>query len=336
MVHLVRHRREIEGARHVGDIEKIAPLGAVADDGEGLARELLREKNAEDRAVSARGFRARAVGVEDADAVDRELVGAAPVQHGFLAQVFAQRVGMLAGDGCILARGHGGEAVAGGRGGIDELPHLRVPGALKHFHRAHDIRAEIIHRAFDGRHDVTDAAEMDDVARAGEERVVRREVADVADLDDEVGIALVLLEIFEASADEAVDDVDAVAFGEEQIHHVAADEAGASGDNGDGFVGHGEVGGVELNVARHSNVETTDCWQRFDSRHWNVELPEPQFFHALHVHERLVGQRVAGEFAGLERAAEVAHGVFDGALGTPAEHLLDLARGDAIGARVVR
>ena len=53
----IGRRREEKGARHVGDEDEIAPLRAVADDGERLARELLREENAEHRAVGARRLR---------------------------------------------------------------------------------------------------------------------------------------------------------------------------------------------------------------------------------------------------------------------------------------
>ena len=114
-------RRQQERLGDVGHVEEVARLRAVADHRERLAGELLLEEHAEHRAVGARGARARAVGVEDADRVDRQLVDLVPVERRLLALVLAQRIGILRRDRMVLARRRRGEAVAGRRGRVDEL-----------------------------------------------------------------------------------------------------------------------------------------------------------------------------------------------------------------------
>src|SRR5262245_65695817 len=58
-----RARRRQKRLRDVGHVDEIAALGAVADDGVGLARELLAKEHAEHRAVDPGGAHARAVGI---------------------------------------------------------------------------------------------------------------------------------------------------------------------------------------------------------------------------------------------------------------------------------
>ena len=76
---------------------------------------------------------------------------------------------------------------------------------------------------------------MEDVVRAGEERRVRRELPDVVPVAGEIGVALDVGEVAAMAADEIVDDADRIAALEQQIDHVAADEAGAAGDDGNGL-----------------------------------------------------------------------------------------------------
>ena len=97
--------RRRNAAADIGDVDEVAPLGAVADDRERLAGELLGEKDAEHRAIGAGGARARAVGVEDADGVDRQPVDLAPVERRLLALVLAQRIGILRRERMIFAVG---------------------------------------------------------------------------------------------------------------------------------------------------------------------------------------------------------------------------------------
>ena len=72
---------------------------------------------------------------------------------------------------------------------------------------------------------------MDHLVHAGEGAAHQRLVAHVADHQFHVGVELVRPA---ASAmdllDQAVEDAHAVAFGEQGARHVAADEAGAAGD----------------------------------------------------------------------------------------------------------
>ena len=56
--------------------------------------------------------------------------------------------------------------------------------------------------------------------------------------NDEPRVAGVVGEVGLAAADEIVDDADAIAALEQQIDHVAADEAGAAGDDGDRLRAH--------------------------------------------------------------------------------------------------
>ena len=64
------------------------------------------------------------------------------------------------------------------------------------------------------------------------------ERADVALLEREPRLAGVVGKVRLAAADQIVDHPDAVAAREQQIDHVAADEAGAAGDDGDRAVAH--------------------------------------------------------------------------------------------------
>ncbi len=73
---------------------------------------------------------------------------------------------------------------------------------------------------------------MEHVIDAVEQRVARLIGADVGVLEHHVGIAGVVRDIGLAAADQIVDDAHAVAAVDQQIDHVAADEAGAAGDDG--------------------------------------------------------------------------------------------------------
>src|SRR6516225_4605511 len=68
---LVSFSGQAKRLRDIAGIHEIPSLGSVADNREWLSRELLLEKHAEHRAVRAGGAHAYAVGVEDADRVDR-------------------------------------------------------------------------------------------------------------------------------------------------------------------------------------------------------------------------------------------------------------------------
>ena len=73
---------------------------------------------------------------------------------------------------------------------------------------------------------------MEDEFGALEQRVAGIEPPDVALLEREPRLAGVVGKVRLAAADEIVDHPHAVAAGEQQIDHVAADETGAAGDDG--------------------------------------------------------------------------------------------------------
>ena len=56
-----------QGADHVADIREVARLRPVADNGQRLSRQLLREKYAKDRPIRAAGARSRPIDVEQSE-----------------------------------------------------------------------------------------------------------------------------------------------------------------------------------------------------------------------------------------------------------------------------
>ncbi len=72
---------------------------------------------------------------------------------------------------------------------------------------------------------------MDDVVDALEQRVAGLVAADIGQRDGEVRIVLMLDKVRLASADQIVDHPHLEAAGEQQIHHVTADEAGPARDD---------------------------------------------------------------------------------------------------------
>lgn len=74
---------------------------------------------------------------------------------------------------------------------------------------------------------------MENILRAFEKRVLRLDGADVAHFDGEVRVPGVRLEVLRPAADHVIDDADAEALLQEQVHHVAADEPGAARDHRD-------------------------------------------------------------------------------------------------------
>src|SRR5262249_10636621 len=85
---------------------------------------------------------------------------------------------------------------------------------------------------FDRGHDVANAGEVEDELSVLEQRVIGVEFPDIALVEREPGLAVMLREVRLAAADEIVDHTHAIATREQQIDHVAADETGAAGDDG--------------------------------------------------------------------------------------------------------
>ena len=66
----------------------------------------------------------------------------------------------------------------------------------------------------------------------------------------EVGIGLVVGEVLLAAADQVVDDAHGHAALEQQVDHVAADEAGATGDDGNCLVAHAACSAFNLRTLK--------------------------------------------------------------------------------------
>ena len=197
---LVGLGRAQEGLGDIRHVEKVARLRTITDDREWLAGELLLQEYAEHRPVGAGRARARAVGVEDPDRIDRKLVDSVPVERRLLALIFAERIGILRDDRMILAGRRRRQPVAGGGRRIDELGDARRPGAFQHVDGALRVRRHVFHRPLDRGHDVADAGEMEHVVDAVKQLVTGLEVADVRAREHDVGVALVVLEIGLAAA----------------------------------------------------------------------------------------------------------------------------------------
>jgi hypothetical protein len=73
---------------------------------------------------------------------------------------------------------------------------------------------------------------MEYIPRAGEEFVIGCQVADVALIEDNLRICLVLSQIRCAATHQIIDDPDPEPSFHEKIDHVAANETGATGDHG--------------------------------------------------------------------------------------------------------
>ena len=72
---------------------------------------------------------------------------------------------------------------------------------------------------------------MEDMVDAAKQRRVRLDVANVRLFEREVRICRMVRQVGGAPADQIVDDTNAIAGRQQRIDHVAADEAGASGDD---------------------------------------------------------------------------------------------------------
>ena len=113
-----------------------------------------------------------------------------------------------------------------------------MAGGLEGMHGAHDVAGEVVDGPLDRGDDVADAGEVENVTGAPKKLLGRGQVPEIADLDGERGVGPAALQVSQVSAGEVVEGADPVAPVEEQVHHVAADEAGGPGHHGDLRVGH--------------------------------------------------------------------------------------------------
>src|SRR3546814_9689869 len=79
----------------ISDLSSDVCSSDLADNGERLAGQLLLEENAEHRAIGAGGARPGAIGVENADRIDRQPIDGLPVETGLLALVLGEGIGVF-------------------------------------------------------------------------------------------------------------------------------------------------------------------------------------------------------------------------------------------------
>ena len=106
-----------------------------------------------------------------------------------------------------------------------------MPRAFEHVHGALHVDRHVFERPLDRGHDVADAGEMKHVVDVAKQRVAGLIFENVGRFENDVGIAGVVGDVGLAAADQIVDDADAVAAFDQEVDHVAADEAGAAGDD---------------------------------------------------------------------------------------------------------
>src|SRR4029079_2280513 len=104
----------------------------------------------------------------------------------------------------------------------------------------------VLRRPLDRRYDVADAGEVEDVSCALEQGLAGLERANVALLEREIAVGLVLGEVLLAPPHQAVDDAHRHAALEQQVDHVAADKAGATGNHGNWLVAHAACNAFSL------------------------------------------------------------------------------------------
>src|SRR6266581_8623333 len=132
----------------------------------------------------------------------------------------------------ILARRYRRQPIARRGCGIDKLARTGMPCCLEYMHRSLDVNRHVFGGLLDGGHNVADTGEVKYIPSTREKLIVGSQGANVALIEDDVGIRLMLSQIRRAAADKIVDHTDAKPALDEEIDHVAADEAGTAGDNG--------------------------------------------------------------------------------------------------------
>ncbi len=218
----------------VAAVAKAAGLLAFAEDGEGFSAQRLADEGGDDAAVLE--SHAGAVCVEDADDVGIDFV-VAMVGHGHgLGETLGFVVDAAGADGIDVAPVGFGLgmferiAVAFGGGGEEEFGVFGL-GEAEGVVGAERTDLE----GLDGELEIIDGAggrcEMEDVVDAAGEV---DELCDVVVDELEVLVAGEMGDVVGIARDEVVDGDDAMAFGEEAVDEMGAEEAGAAGDDGDG------------------------------------------------------------------------------------------------------
>ena len=219
-----------QGVDHVGNEGEVAGLLAIADDGQRLVGQELGEKNAEHRAIGSAGPRARSIDVEKAHRNGRQTIDLGPMHDQLLAEIFGQRVGIARigrrGFGRRIARGN---AVAGGGSDVDQPLYGMAARGLKHAKRTVDIGAEIGLGFLDRGHDVGARGEVKHpLGSAVAVAITAARSATSASTIAQKRISVVLLEVSAPADNQIVEHADRTALGQQAIHEVTADKAGAA------------------------------------------------------------------------------------------------------------
>ena len=172
---------------------------------------------------------------EDVEVADRDRLEA--VERGEELQVLLphqllQRIRRERVRAHVLALGQGrGVAIGRGRRGVDEALHLGVARRYQHVQRGVDVGAVRAYRVLHGLRDRRDGRLVQHVVGAVDALPGEVEVGQVA--LDELGARL---DVARVAGDQAVDDADALAAGEQRLGQVGSDETGTAGDD---VQGHG-------------------------------------------------------------------------------------------------
>ncbi len=219
-------------------------MGAVTIDGDGLIAQGLDNKVGDNAAVV--GVHVRTVSVEDAGDLDAQTVLTAVIEEKRLGAAFALIVAGAGTDGVDVAPVAFGLGVDDGvtvdlaGGGLEDLGFDPL-GQAEHVDGA-------VHAGFGGLHGVE--LIVDRRGRAGQ-------VIDLVDFDIErkgnvvahqleIWVIEEMGDVVLGAGEEVVETDDVVAFGEQTPAEMAAEEAGAAGDE-DAFpegVGHGSLSSV--------------------------------------------------------------------------------------------
>ena len=116
-----------------------------------------------------------------------------------------------------------------------------MTGRFRHPDRALYIHFHVFRGVFDRGHNVPDAGKMENQVHIPEERAGRLQLPDVFKLHLEPAIPLVMRKIVQPTTGKVIDHPHLQTLLQKKIHHVAADEAGATGDQGNAGSGIQEV-----------------------------------------------------------------------------------------------
>src|ERR1700722_1350251 len=181
---------------HIGHEGKIPGLLAVADHGQRLAGQELRQENPEHGTISPAGTRPRPINVEETHRHRRQPVDLGPMHDELLAQILGQGIGVARiGRGGFGRRIVRRDAVAGRGGDINQALDAVAAGHLQHAKGAVDVGAEIGFRLLDRGHDVGAGRQMEHPLDASGGSRHGGGIGDIAFDDRELRILVMMLEV---------------------------------------------------------------------------------------------------------------------------------------------